>query len=149
VFDVAFVTDADEFELLYDTAPAYAYSLLDAVCEMGFGVRLLHFGDPGDRMRAYVADRGAQRRVTAAAFGDPASLRAGLAAPEVGIVFSHFTADPRAAAAGKPTFSEADIEMGFEGFVRTVDRLVRACERRPLAAFGRWLVGSGTGGGAT
>lgn len=139
-WNVAFVTDAEEFEVLADTSPAFAFPLLDAVLDMGFGIRLLNFGAPAasDAQRAWIAG-GREDRVSVAHFEDPAGLRRLLAAPDVGVVYSHFAADPRVTAVGKTVFTEAWLEMGFRGFARSIRALLRACETRPLAGFERWL----------
>jgi len=137
---LAFAVDAPELELVWDTTPLYAYSLLDLVLEMGFSVRLLAYGDPSgfEPARARVAARGLAERVTFAPFASRAELLDGLRAPRVGAVFSNFQADPRAVAAGRATFSEADVELGIEGFFRTAERLLRRCRTRPLAGFEAW-----------
>jgi len=135
-YTLAFVADADELALLLDTTPLYAYPLLDVLLEMGFAVRLLTPGPgPGlDEARARVAARELEGRVSFDVFDDAEGLRRCLSDPAIGAVFSDFTADPRAVAAGRNTFSEADLELGVEGFFRAAERLLRRCRLRPFSA---------------
>ena len=132
---LAFAADADELRLLQDTTPLYAYPLLDVVLEMGFDVHLLVTG-PADLAgaRAALASRGLDGRVTFGDFADATQLVDRLREPRIGAVFSDFTADPRAVAAGRASFSEADLELGVEGFFRAAERLLRRCRLRPFAA---------------
>ena len=109
--------------------------------ELGFRIRLLGWGG-ADAFRSVVAELNAlpsPDRPELTLLEAPEELPALLANPDVGAVYSSFTADPRATRAGRCVFSEHDFEMGFAGFVRTGQRLLDMCERRPLRGFERFL----------
>lgn len=140
---LAFVVDAEDLEILYDTTPLYAFSLIDVVLEMGFSVRFVTKGPLAhvDEARRRFVDAGLADRVTFVPFEDATELVQRLADPSVGAVFSDFTADPRAIAAGRTTFSEVDLEMGVEGFFRGGERLLRRCRLRPFEGLDRLVTG--------
>jgi len=140
---LAFVTDLEELELLLDTTPVNAFSLLDVALEMGFAVRFLAWPEGQDP--AFVQERLSRHphaaRLSLEFFEDPEGMLQRMAAPDVSLVYSHFTADPRAARAGKGVFSEHDLEMGIRGATRSLQRWLRAAEHLPLRAFGPYLAG--------
>ncbi len=140
---LVFVADREDLRLLLDTRPLYAYSLLDVLVEMGFGLRFVLYGDGAEEARATMEAKGWSGRVDVVTFDDPSGLQKALRDEGSGAVFSNITADPRVVAAGRNVFSEADIEMGVEGFFRSAERLVRRCEVRPLAGYEPWLSGGG------
>lgn len=145
---LVFVADREDLGLFVDTRPMYAYSLLDVLVEMGFGLRIVVHGDLGS-YQGFVREFGARGwagRVDLVPFGSPRELTEALREPGGGAVFSNITADPRVTAAGRNVFSEADVEMGIEGFFRTAERLAERCEVRPLAGYERWLPGGGWAG---
>ncbi len=142
---LVFVADREDLALLMDTRPMYAYSLLDVLVEMGFRLRIVVHGDL-DSYQGFVHEFGARGwadRVDLVPFGSPRELTEALREPGGGAVFSNITADPRVTAAGRNVFSEADVEMGIEGFFRTAERLARRCEVRPLAGYEHWMAGGG------
>jgi len=142
---LAFVVDPEEAAILLDTRALYAFSILDVVLEMGFCVRFIAFGGEND-YREVLRDlegRGVSDRVDLRSFSNPDELARALADPEVGAVFSNITADPRVTAASRLVFSEADFEMGVEGFFRTAERLIRRCVHRPLGVVERLWEGVG------
>lgn len=145
---LVFVGDREDLGLFLDTRPMYAYSLVEVLVEMGFRLRFVVYGAL-DSYRDFARDleaRGLADRVDLVPFASPRELTEALRRPEGGAVFSNISADPRVTAAARCTFSDADIEMGVEGFFRTAERLARRCEIRPLAGYERWLEGPGVGG---
>lgn len=140
---LAFVTDLEEMELLLDTTPIHAFSMLDVLLEMGFRVRFLVWPEGQDP--AFLQERLARHpgasRLSMAFYRDPDELARQMAAPDISLVHSHFTADPRVIRAGKGVFSEHDLEMGIEGARRTLERWLRAAEHLPLRQFSAYLSG--------
>ncbi len=136
-YELAFVVDDSEIELICDTTPMYSFSIVEAVSSMGFGVRFVTRagGEVAARVEEKIRADGLGDRVRFTSFADPVELVARLAAPEVGAVFSDFSADPRAIAAGRGTFSEVDFELGIEGFFRTAETILRRCRFRPLVGY--------------
>ena len=141
---VAFVAGPEEADILLDTVSMYGFSILDVVLEMGFKVKFLAYGKPGDYSahRDRIRKLGSGARISWGYFTAPGRLASLISGKDIGIVFSHFTADPRVAAAGKATFSEVSFEMGVSGFLSTAWGFLRACSRRPLAGWESYL-GSG------
>jgi len=142
---MAFVTDLEELELLLDTTPVNAFSLLDVVLEMGFPVRFLAWPEGNDP--AFLEERLSRHprasQLAMEFFRDPDDLARRMAAPDISLIYSHFNADPRIVRAGKGVFSEHDLEMGIGGARRSLRRWLRAAEHLPLRAFASFL-----GGGA-
>ncbi|HOU54449.1 MAG TPA: nitrogenase component 1 [Myxococcota bacterium] len=140
---LAFVTDLEELDLLLDTTPVNAFSMLDVLLEMGFLVRFLVWPEGNDP--AFLQERLARhplaRRLSMQFFEDPDDLTRKMAAQDVSLVYSHFTADPRVTRAGKGVFSEHDLEMGLQGARRSLERWLRAAEHLPLRAFATYLAG--------
>jgi len=138
---LALVGDPEELDLLIDTRPGHAFSLLDALLEMGFAVRLLGRGQEGAfrATRARLEAHSDAARLDLRHFVDRQGLHEQLSDSGVSAVYSNFTADPRAARAGLRVFSEGQIELGIDGFLRTAGRLIHLCEKRPLAGLRSYL----------
>ncbi|MCR4296806.1 MAG: hypothetical protein NUW21_14830, partial [Elusimicrobia bacterium] len=117
------------FELRFGQgAPA-----LPAVLEMGFGVDLLYYGSgpvpaapPGTRL---------------AVFRTPAELARALREGEFSAVYSDVFFDDRVTRAGKSRFSSRFFEMGLEGALRGIDRLLAACRTPFYARYAAHLPG--------
>lgn len=143
-YSLGFVVDPEDLAILADTRPVYAFSLLELLLEMGFRLRFIAYGEAGAYQATLdsFAARDVGARVDLHTFTTPEELHLALRSSGVGALFSNFAADPRARDAGLNVFSEADIQLGLEGFHRTAEHLLRLCERRPLAAYARWLGGA-------
>jgi hypothetical protein len=128
---------------LLDPARCYSLPLLDVLAEMGFALHLAVFGAEADR-RAVEAElssaSGPFERATVTTFASPSELDRWLAEPEIRLVYSDYGYDYRLTDAGKAPFSAQAFEMGVEGAIRSLERLLRlaelplyanACRRRP------------------
>ncbi|MBM4387168.1 MAG: hypothetical protein FJ088_05480, partial [Deltaproteobacteria bacterium] len=143
IWTAAFVAGIEEIDALIDTRPVHAFSVMDTLVEMGFRVRFLAFGNEAGytAQKEFIKSSGLEETVEFVFFEDKDSLDSLLRGKDIGIVFSNFTADPRAVSAGKGVFCENHFEMGIEGFFRTAERLLGLCERRPLSGFENYLDG--------
>lgn len=126
---VAFVVSAATLPGLSGLRFGQGAPVLRLVAEMGFGVDLLHYAAPGEAPPAPPA--GARLAV----FRSPAELSRALRDGEFSAVYSDVFFDERVTRAGKSRFSSRFFEMGLEGSLRGLDRLLAAC-RNPF--YGRY-----------
>lgn len=120
-------------EAWYLTSPdaTWGVNLLGAVEDMGFGVELLvHVSDPELAKRAARTLRQLFKdpsRCTLRAFDSFAHLRQRLRDSEARAFFSYQTFDWRLSEAGKARFSLQHFEMGPQGALRTLQRILAVC----------------------
>jgi len=116
---LGFVVDADECAALGDPVKMAGVPVLGVVCEMGFGIDLMVYGDgpaPDDRPGVEIHR-----------FDDRESLQRLMRDLPCGAIYSDLYCDARITAAGKMPFCLQLFEPGLEGAVRTAERLVGAC----------------------
>jgi hypothetical protein len=123
---LAFVLDAGQEERILDPASQTGLPILAMVRELGFPVRILVYAG---REAAWAKSR---ERLAAAAHGGvevhpfrtPDEMEA-LLGPPVRAAFTEFFFDHRLSRRGLAQFSARDFEIGLEGALRSLDRLVR------------------------
>jgi MoaA/NifB/PqqE/SkfB family radical SAM enzyme len=132
-FRLAFVVSAETLPRLYELRFGQGAPVLALVLEMGFGVDLLYYGagpapaaPPGTRL---------------AAFRTPAELERALREGEFTAVYSDMFFDDRVTRAGKSRFSSRFFEMGLEGALRSLERLLSACRTPFFARYAAHLPG--------
>ena len=123
-----FVCEGRQLARLDGGALTCGVPVLSFLAEAGFSLFFLAHekgaAEARAALRALPANlRGARLRF----FRDPAGLRRLLAAGGPGLVYSDIPLDPRAAAAGRTSFSSAQFSPGFAGAVATLDLLLRFC----------------------
>lgn len=140
---VGFVIDERTAACLADPATAWGVPLVDACCEAGFDVEVWrHRAVPPEALASLEErlERAAfPGRLRVHAFETEAALGPALVASGVRAVFSQYRLDRRLTTAGKNRIAFAAFEMGFDGALRTADRLRALCDRAFFPAFGRYL----------
>jgi Nitrogenase component 1 type Oxidoreductase len=132
------VVSDDDIGTLLDARFTWGIALLSVLHEMGFGLDLFVGGPRADaaveRFRTRTSlDRGDYVIDT---FDSFPSLLEALAGSPCRAVFSNYVFDWRLVQAGKTPFSTLELEMGLQGAVLTLERLLAAC-RLPLFCDGR------------
>jgi len=129
-YEMTFVADPSSPARLLDPVSATGLAPLPAVAELGYRIRVLArddfpalYRDFCDRIGTWAAASGVEVQVQG--FSDSDSLAAAIASGSGGAVFSEFFYDSRISRHGRHQFSARDFEMGFEGAVRTAQRLLR------------------------
>lgn len=122
-----FVVAPEKASRLLDPDSPAGLPMLPVILEMGFRGRVLvHavrervYGD----FRDTVSSACPQGNLEILPFTSPRELEDALETPDVGAVFSEYFFDDRLTRAGVTSFSARDFEMGFEGAIRTRERLV-------------------------
>jgi hypothetical protein len=100
--------------------------------EMGFALEFLCWAGEGDDWQDALP--GARR-----AFADAAELEAGLRASAATAFYSELTFDRRLSRTGKARFSVADFELGLEGALVTLERLLHLCRTPFHRRYGAYL----------
>ncbi|MFA5139170.1 MAG: nitrogenase component 1 [Elusimicrobiota bacterium] len=120
-FRLAFIVSAEELPFLEDPSRTSGVPLLAVVAEMGFRALICARkpADPGMKARL------ARLRAPVRFFSSKEELCRLLAAAHA--VYSDVNVDRRLSAFGKPAFSSASFEMGFEGALAAQKRLLRLC----------------------
>ncbi|MBM4394807.1 MAG: hypothetical protein FJ087_03845, partial [Deltaproteobacteria bacterium] len=127
---VGIVADERHVPRLADPARNWGLPLLALLDEMGFRVRVALFDRDAATATSVSAIRaalpaGARHEVVT--FGTQADLSAFLAAPDLDLVYSEYRFDHRVTSAGKAPFAADAFEMGIEGGLRSLDRLLALC----------------------
>jgi len=126
--------------------------LVSFLAEIGFSISILYF-DP-DRVRKTreriapeafeknlkeaVGDSG---KISLITFEDAGRLIPLLSEEDSGIVYSEILDDPRIRTAGKNQFTTMDIEPGFSGCLKTMERLLRLSGDRFNFRYGKFFDG--------
>jgi hypothetical protein len=105
--------------------------------EMGFGVDILYY-DPHTDGPVLGEDNRCARLTT---FRTPEDLTRLLKEGEFRAVYSDIFFDWRISAAGKARFSSKDFEMGLEGALRSLRRLLAVCRLPFYQRYGSHLAG--------
>ncbi len=134
---LGFAVPAHGVHWLLDSAHSWGLPLLETTYEMGFGLDLF-VGAADAAAATAAADRlagqlpdGARARVALHTFHSLPEMMAALRESECEALFSNFVFDWRVSRAGKMPFSTLEFEMGLEGALATVERLLTIC-RTPL-----------------
>lgn len=133
-YRLAFVVSARTLPGLFALRFGQGAPLLPHVLEMGFGVDLLYFGSGP----APAAPPGTRLSV----FRTPAELARALREGEFSAVYSDVYFDDRVTRAGKSRFSSRFFEMGLEGALRGIDRVLAACRTPFYARYAAHLPGA-------
>jgi hypothetical protein len=136
---VGLILDPLDVPAVLDAAQGFSLPLLSALDEMGFQLRLALYEQEGwpvdaeeERLREAVSS---EERLHLTRFTTPEDLDAWLASPALQLVYSDYRYDHRLTRAGKTPFSSQVFELGAEGALRALDRLL-ALGRLPL--YRRW-----------
>lgn len=113
--------------------------VLPLAAEMGFGIDLLWFDARGEAPAS--PPPGARVSV----FRSPAGLKRALRDGEFDAVYSDVFFDARVTRAGKSRFSSRHLEMGLDGALRGLERLLAACRSPFYSRYGAHLPGGRDG----
>lgn len=142
---LAFVVDEGDLDRLIDPQRLYGFELLPLIEEMGFAISVLVRTDepaaPAGMSRLSAALEHPERLVVQG-FSTPARLADLLAAGDFKAVYSEVFYDTRISRAGKAQFNLSMIEMGWEGALRSLERLVGLCEWTFYRTYARYMIGS-------
>ncbi|MDD2804915.1 MAG: AAA family ATPase [Elusimicrobiales bacterium] len=124
-----FVCEGEQLARLDGGALVCGVPVLSFLAEAGFSLAFLVPEKDAPAARAALrALPAAQRGAKLSFFRDPPGLRRLLASgPRSSLVYSDIPLDPRAAEAGRTSFSSAQFSPGFAGAVATLDLLLRLC----------------------
>ena len=135
---IAFVLDPDQEDRVLAADSQTGLPVVQVLLELGFKVRILvaagdaaRFRDTRDRIGRALAG------VEVLGFLTEAELKEGLL--PAGAVFSEFFYDHRVTRAGKGIVSARAFEMGVEGGLRTMERLVRIASLPFFRTYRAWL----------
>lgn len=140
---LTFVSRDFEIQQLLDSKFTYGIPVLEALAEMGFGLDLfLMKTDP--KMSEWAEKQIAESlspglRVDVRWFATQEEMTKLLDESASRAVFTNLFFDWRATSAGKGTFSLQHFEAGYEGAVRTIDRLLTVCETPFHARYAKYL----------
>lgn len=129
-YGLAFVVEPGQLARLVDPALHYGVELLPLLEEMGFGIHLLIRRDAGrpppdtGPVTAALADPG---RIAVETFAEPDELATLLREGAFQAVYSEVFYDKRVLRAGKAPFHLRLLEMGPEGGLRSLERLLDLC----------------------
>ncbi len=124
---LAFVVSEATLPMLWELRHGQGAPMMRMIEEMGFGVDILYY-DPHDDCPEVPEDSRCARLAT---FRTPDELTRLLREGTFRAVYSDIFFDWRISAAGKARFSSKDFEMGLEGAVRSLRRLL-AVSRLPF-----------------
>ncbi|MCX5796972.1 MAG: hypothetical protein NTY77_15880 [Elusimicrobia bacterium] len=142
-YTLGIVVRDSEAEQFVDSAYTYGVPVLSALQEMGFGLEIfIHSANEQSaaKARAVLETRlKKSARVSYSRFNSFESMMRCLCASKCRAVFSNYFFDWRVTSAGKAIFSLQHFEAGFDGAIRTVERLIQACETGYYRRYGRFL----------
>ncbi len=120
---------------------------LQCLDEMGFGLDVLVLKTPGadvaDKRHKGFADlkkslaHSKKHKIVHLKSAEESA--AALEKSGSGIVYTEIYQDRRVTAAGKTPFSATDFEMGFDGFLRSQERLIGYCRNRFFSRYKKYL----------
>ncbi|MDH5491531.1 MAG: hypothetical protein OEY14_06215, partial [Myxococcales bacterium] len=133
-----------DFEAARLLDPAYSYGipLLPTLLDMGFSIDVLLLRtDPeiASWAEGVFADAGLSTRIEPRVFDSFEHMAELLEASPSRAVFSGFFFDWRATGSGKSIFSLQHFEPGYDGAVRSLERLLEVCETSFYRRYGRYL----------
>lgn len=129
---MGFVVDPPSIARLYDPLSVTSLPVVPVVHEFGFLVRIaVHAGDRAAWLKAEQTLREALAgldRVEVVPFETPDELDGFLRHPALRAVFTEFFYDHRLSRRGLGQFSAREFEMGLQGALRSLDRLVTTAD---------------------
>jgi len=136
-YRLAFVVSETTLPRLWALRHGQGAPMMRMIEEMGFGVDILYY-DPHNDGPEMPEDSRCARLTT---FRTPDDLTKALREGEFRAVYSDIFFDWRVSAAGKARFSSKDFEMGLEGAVRSLRRLLAVCRLPFYHRYGSHLAG--------
>lgn len=136
-YRLAFVVSETTLPMLWELRHGQGAPMMRMIEEMGFGVDILYY-DPHNDGPVLGEDNRCARLTT---FRTPEDLTRLLKEGEFRAVYSDIFFDWRVSAAGKARFSSKDFEMGLEGALRSLRRLLAVCRLPFYQRYGSHLAG--------
>lgn len=136
-YRLAFVVSETTLPMLWELRHGQGAPMMRMIEEMGFGVDILYY-DPHHDAPQIPEDARLARLTT---FRSPAELTRLLREGEFRAVYSDIFFDWRISGAGKARFSSKDFEMGLEGALRSLRRLLGVCRLPFYHRYGAHLAG--------
>ncbi|MCR4295628.1 MAG: hypothetical protein NUW21_08845 [Elusimicrobia bacterium] len=136
-YRLAFVVSETTMPMLWELRHGQGAPMMRMIEEMGFGVDILYY-DPHNDGPERTQDARLARLST---FRTPAELTRLLKEGEFRAVYSDIFFDWRVSGAGKARFSSKDFEMGLEGALRSLRRLLAVCRLPFYNRYGSHLAG--------
>lgn len=136
-FRVGFVVDERVLPRLNDPTLSFGLSIPTMLREMGMSMVALCYAPDGDIRYAHHALDAYE--IELRPFADEVGMHALLRDGEFRAVYSDRTFERRLTRHGKTHFGFADFEMGFQGALRTFERLVRVCSLPFFQRYHRYL----------
>ncbi len=136
-YRLAFVVSETTLPMLWALRHGQGAPMMRMIEEMGFGVDILYY-DPHNDGPAVPDDARCARLST---FRTPTELTRLLKEGEFRAVYSDIFFDWRISGAGKARFSSKDFEMGLEGALRSLRRLLAVCRLPFYQRYGSHLAG--------
>jgi hypothetical protein len=141
VADTKLLLVARDFEIdqLLDARFNYGVPLLETLREMGFALEVL-VGSTDPLVTDWARERLSRAGEGApGTFSDRDGMQRLLAESRAAAIYSNLFFDWRASGAGKATFSLQHFEPGFDGALRTLERLLGVCQTPYFRRYGRYL----------
>jgi len=136
-FRLAFVVSETTLPMLWELRHGQGAPMMRMIEEMGFGVDILYY-DPHNEAPGLGADSRCAKLTT---FRTPRELERLLREGSFRAVYSDIFFDWRISSAGKARFSSKDFEMGLDGAVRSLRRLLAVCRLPFYSRYGGHLTG--------
>ena len=128
---LAFVVDETSMERLVTSTRLYGFEILPLLEEMGFQLHLLvrvQNVREEPNLEGVLEALTNPEKVTFSYFTSPEELSDLLGSRSFNAVYSEVFFDSRIADAGKAQFNLSMIEMGFEGAIRSLTRMIKVCK---------------------
>lgn len=143
---LGFVVVPSSVSRLFDPLSITGLPIVPVVREFGFSVRIAVYGGAKSQYlkacSALEAALSGLEGVEVIGFESPQELDEFLRDPSLAAVFTEFFYDHRLSRRGKGSFSAREFEMGLEGAVRSLRRLVNIAELPFYRAYSRYLCSS-------
>ena len=136
-FRLAFVVSETTLPMLWELRHGQGAPMMRMIEEMGFGVDILYY-DPHNERPDINADSRCAKLQT---FRTPRDLTRALREGDFRAVYSDIFFDWRISASGKARFSSKDFEMGLDGALRSLRRLLAVCRLPFYDRYGSHLAG--------
>jgi len=142
-YGLAFVISPETCEHLISAQRHYGFELLSLLKEMGFRLHVMQKVESPDdplllsKMRDSLAD---SDRHVFSGFSNETQLASLLAGDKISAIYSEISFDERILKAGKAQFHLGMLEMGFDGALRSLDRLLRLCKSPFYRRYAKYLM---------
>ncbi|HUU00742.1 MAG TPA: nitrogenase component 1 [Myxococcota bacterium] len=143
-FRLAFVVDSSSLRRLFEPRPMYGFEILSLLEEMGFGVDVLVLAVDNlvqPDLEEFLPALEHPERHTFKTFSSPEQLADMLTEGSFQAVYSEVFFDSRLTRAGKAQFNLAMLEMGLQGALRGLRRLLAVCRLPFYRRYRRFLGG--------